>query len=91
MTDVFEKYEFTGRLGEIYRDALARVRPNRDREGTKTGFPDDGKTPFEDAFERYPDEPYIVRLGGFSMKFVEFDRETQDEFIMRYSCYSQVS
>ena len=63
MTDVFEKYEFTGRLSEIYRDALARVRPNRDRESTKTGFPDDGKTPFEDAFERYPDEPYIVCLA----------------------------
>ncbi|MBR5741996.1 MAG: hypothetical protein IKX91_05505, partial [Firmicutes bacterium] len=27
----------------------------------------------------------IVRLGGFSMKFIDFDVETQNEFIMRYA------
>ena len=63
MTDVFEKYEFTGRLKAIYEDVLTRLKPNRARESTKTGFPDDGKTPFEDAFERFPDEPYIVCLA----------------------------
>ena len=29
-------------------------------------------------------EDLIVRVGGFSMKFIEFDRYSQDEFIMRY-------
>ena len=33
-------------------------------------------------------EDLIVRVGGFSMKFIEFDKITQDEFIMRYSCCS---
>ncbi len=29
-------------------------------------------------------EDLIVRVGGFSMRFIEFDTETQNEFIMRY-------
>ena len=33
-------------------------------------------------------EDLIVRVGGFSMKFIEFGKDTQDEFIMRYSCCS---
>ncbi|MBR7032757.1 MAG: hypothetical protein IKI03_03895, partial [Clostridia bacterium] len=34
-------------------------------------------------------EDLIVRIGGFSMKFIEFDREDQDEFIMRYACAAE--
>ena len=30
-------------------------------------------------------EDLIVRVGGFSMKFIEFGKETQDEFIKRYA------
>ena len=30
-------------------------------------------------------EDLIVRVGGFSMKFIEFDKITQDEFIKRYA------
>ncbi|MBQ6677802.1 MAG: hypothetical protein IJM71_07125, partial [Clostridia bacterium] len=30
-------------------------------------------------------EDLIVRVGGFSMKFIEFSKETQDEFIKRYA------
>ena len=30
-------------------------------------------------------EDLIVRVGGFSMKFIEFCRDTQDEFIKRYA------
>ena len=29
-------------------------------------------------------EDLIVRVGGFSRKFIEFDKEVQDEFILRY-------
>ena len=61
MVNVFEKYEFTGRVGEIYKAVRARLKSHDEREGTYTGFPDDGKTPFEDMFEKYADEPYIVR------------------------------
>ncbi|MBQ7474361.1 MAG: hypothetical protein IJS78_00415, partial [Clostridia bacterium] len=31
-------------------------------------------------------EDLIVRIGGFSMKFIEFPVDEQNEFIMRYSC-----
>ncbi|MBP5235940.1 MAG: hypothetical protein J6128_00135 [Clostridia bacterium] len=60
MQDIFEKFEFSKRTGAIYEDVLKRVKPNRKREDTATGMPDDKKTPFEDAFEEYADESYIV-------------------------------
>ena len=63
MTDIFEKYVFEGRVKNIYEGVKARLKPNRVREGTHTGFPDDGKTPFEDAFEKYESEPYIICLA----------------------------
>ena len=63
MTDIFEKYIFEGRVKNIYEGVKKRLKPNRVREGTFTGFPDDGKTPFEDAFEKYENEPYIVCLA----------------------------
>ena len=63
MVDVREKFEFTGRVKAVFEDVLARVKPNRSREGTRTGFPDDGKTPFEDAFRKYAGEPYIIKLA----------------------------
>ena len=61
MTDIFEKYVFEGRVKNIYEGVKKRLKPNRVREGTHTGFPNDGKRPFEDAFEKYGDEPYIIR------------------------------
>ncbi len=63
MTDIFEKYVFEGRVKNVYEGVKKRLKPNRVREGTYTGFPDDGKTPFEDAFEKYENEPYIVCLA----------------------------
>ncbi len=63
MTDIFEKYVFEGRVNTIYEGVKKRLKPNRVREGTFTGFPDDGKTPFEDMFEKYENEPYIVCLA----------------------------
>ena len=42
MKDVFEKYVFEGRVGAIYEGVKARLKPHDDREGTYTGFPDDG-------------------------------------------------
>ena len=46
MTDINKKFEFPERLRVVYEDARARLKPHDDREGTFTGFPDDGKTPF---------------------------------------------
>ena len=63
MTDINKKFEFPERLRVVYEDARARLKPHDDREGTFTGFPDDGKTPFEDAFKKYADEPYIIKLA----------------------------
>ncbi|MBR3423989.1 MAG: hypothetical protein IKG80_05810 [Clostridia bacterium] len=61
MKDIFERFEFGGRVGVIYEGVKARLKSHDEREGTYTGFPDDGKTPFEDMFEKYAGEPYIVR------------------------------
>lgn len=58
-----EKYVFEGRLRTIRDGILGRLKPNRVREGTFTGMPDDGKTPFVDIFEKYPDDPYIINLA----------------------------
>ena len=63
MTDINTKFEFPERLRVVYEDVRARLKPHDDREGTFTGFPDDGKTPFEDAFRKYADEPYIIKLA----------------------------
>ena len=63
MKDIFEKFEFTGRVRRIYEGVLERLKPNRVREETWTGFPFDGRTPFEDAFEKYRDEPYPVKAA----------------------------
>ena len=63
MSKVDEKYVFSGRNDRVRRDILTRLKPNRVREGTFTGPENDGKTPFLDVFERYPDEPYIVTLA----------------------------
>ena len=61
MKDVFERFEFKGRVAAICEGVKARLKSHDEREGTYTGFPDDGKTPFEDMFEKYADEPYIIR------------------------------
>ncbi len=63
MKNVNERFVFTGPNDIVRREILSRLKPNRIREGTFTGMPDDGKTPFLDVFERYPDEPYIVCLA----------------------------
>ena len=60
MTDIFEKFEFSERTGKIKDGILKRLRSNRTREDTATGMPNDGKTPFEDVFEEYENEPYVV-------------------------------
>lgn len=58
-----EKYVFEGRLKTVRDGILTRLKPQSIREGTFTGMPDDGKTPFIDVFEKYPDDPYIINLA----------------------------
>ena len=63
MNNAYEKYVFGTRNERVRLDVLKRLKPNRVRERTYTGMPDDGKTPFLDVFERMPDEPYIICLA----------------------------
>ncbi len=58
--DIYEKYDFTGRIKKIRDGITPRLKKNRIREATETGYPDDGKQPFIDAFKNNPDEPYII-------------------------------
>lgn len=63
MNNACERYIFTGRNERVRQEVLKRLKPNRVRELTMTGMPDDGKTPFLDVFERMPDESYIICLA----------------------------
>lgn len=58
-----DKLEFTERTASLQAQIKGRLLPNRVREGTNTGGPFDGKTPFLDVFEEYRDEKYIVKLA----------------------------
>lgn len=58
-----EPYVFSPKLQQIRDDLLGRVRCRDDREMTYTNHAYDGKTPFLDAFERYANDPYIVKLA----------------------------
>ncbi len=58
-----EKLELTERTEALKRQIEKRILPNRVREGTNTGGPFDGKTPFLDVFEEYSDEKYIIKLA----------------------------
>ena len=66
----YSDYTRTDRLFPLPREAAMtvgalekRLRPQSVREGTHTGPEPDGKTPFLDAFEAMPDEPYPVVLA----------------------------
>ena len=63
MKNVLEHFVFSPRTKCIYEDVLKRLKPNRIREAGHTGFKDDGKTPFMDAFEKHVNEPYIICLA----------------------------
>lgn len=54
---------FSPAIEALRKATFARAKPNRVREGTRTGPDPDGKTPFLDVFERMPDAPYAVCLA----------------------------
>ena len=58
-----ERMRLCGRNEYTYNELMKRLKPRDIREGTGTGLPNDGKTPFEDVFEEFPDEPYIICLA----------------------------
>ncbi|MBR6807452.1 MAG: hypothetical protein IKM46_03625 [Clostridia bacterium] len=57
------KFTFEGRNALVREQIVKRLKSRDEREDTFTGPDDDGREPFLDAFERYPDEPYIVCLA----------------------------
>ncbi len=61
--DSSKQIELSDRILEIFAEAKSRFRSRGEREGTETGPEADGKTPFLDAFESMPDEPYVVCLA----------------------------
>ena len=63
MKDIREKYVFSERCAALRAGYESRKDDVRISEGTFTFLPDDGKTPFEDIFERYPDDPYVINLA----------------------------
>ncbi len=63
MNKVEERYYFSERTEKLRLDILARSDDDAIRNGKFTRKDDDGKTPFEDVFERYPDDPYIINLA----------------------------
>ncbi|MBR6807454.1 MAG: hypothetical protein IKM46_03635 [Clostridia bacterium] len=60
MSKVDERFIFEGRNKKYYEQVLPRLKPRDDREGAFTGMPDDGKSPFVDAYNENPDESGIV-------------------------------
>lgn len=63
VTSCEDKFVFCDHLQKVYDDMEARIKPHGVREGTYTGPEPDGKTPFLDTFEKYPDEIYEVTLA----------------------------
>lgn len=62
--NINERFAFSARSQRVYRDMLPRLRPNREREDTRTGPACNGKVPFLDVFEELGDtEPYEVCLA----------------------------
>ena len=57
------KFTFEGRNALVREQILKRLKGRDAREDTFTGPDDDGREPFLDAFERYPDAPYIICLA----------------------------
>lgn len=58
-----ERFEYSPDLRRVYDDLQRRLKPNRDREMTRTGPECDGKTPFIDVFLSTKEEPYAIRLA----------------------------
>ena len=53
--NVNEKLVFSERVGKICSAIKERIDYAKVRAGKFTRFDDDGKTPFLDVFEKYPD------------------------------------
>ena len=68
MTDygsIKETYVFSDRMERVYRGVLSRLRPNREREDTKTCPVEiENQNPFADVFEEMPDAPYVLALAN---------------------------
>ena len=63
MGNVNDIYRFSERTERLRHDMDERSDPVKIRCGKFTRPDDDGLTPFEDVFERYPNEPYIICLA----------------------------
>ena len=58
-----DRFVFSER-NEAVRSAIrSRIKEHDTREGVETGQDDDGKLPFHDRFEKYPDTPYVINLA----------------------------
>lgn len=59
-----QKMIFSQRMSTVRDDILTRLKPNRDRELTKTGTLEaEGKNPFLDVFREMQDAPYVIALA----------------------------
>lgn len=58
-----EKLEFSELLTPLVASVMPRLKSQGTREGTGTGPSPDGKLPFLETFERYPDLPYVETLA----------------------------
>ncbi|MBR4866098.1 MAG: hypothetical protein IKU11_05395 [Clostridia bacterium] len=57
-----EKFVFSPRMEAVHRDILKRLKPNRQREDTKTSpVSAGGQDPFRDVFCEMADEPYVIK------------------------------
>ena len=56
-------HTFSDRTERLKAEVFVRLKPNRVREGTFTGPEPTGITPFLDAFENNPEEPYPICLA----------------------------
>ncbi|MBQ8407894.1 MAG: hypothetical protein IJY39_03430 [Clostridia bacterium] len=59
------KMVFSPRMQRVREDILARLQPNRTREGTYT-CPVEAEmlTPFTDEFREHPERPYVINLAN---------------------------
>ncbi|MBR5868864.1 MAG: hypothetical protein IKZ21_05410, partial [Clostridia bacterium] len=57
-----EKFVFSPRMEAVHRDIRKRLKPNRQREDTKTSpVSTGGRDPFRDVFCEMADEPYVIK------------------------------
>ena len=56
-------FEFSDILSPLVESVLPRMKSQGTREGTGTGPAPDGKLPFLETFEAYPDLPYVETLA----------------------------